>query len=115
MDAFRAIGLMDERFFLYSEEHDWQVRGLQHGYRTRLCAKSIVHHKGSMSTDSSKHLFFYYYCKSSVLFSRKHHAGVTAIISSAALLMITMLRTKLKVKSLKWALKGIMEAWRIKL
>lgn len=112
MAALSAIGLMDERFFLYAEEHDWQYRARALGYRDVLAAGSLVYHKGSMSTNSRKYLFFYYYSKSSVLFSRKHHSFAVALCASILLLGITLIRTRLHLKSLRWALKGMSEAWR---
>ena len=54
------IGLLDEDFFLYFEEQDWQYRAKKAGYGNELVAESIVFHKGSMSTENSKYLFFYY-------------------------------------------------------
>ena len=108
-----SVGLLDEHFFLYSEEHDWQERAEKLGYRNKLCVDSVVYHKGSMSTDSRKYLFFYHYCKSSVLFSRKHHPGITALVATICLTGITVLRTRLNMKSMQWALKGIREGWRV--
>jgi hypothetical protein len=68
-----------------------------------------------MSTARSKHLFYYYYSGSSVLFSRKHHPGITAGVATLMLILITIVRTRLHPKSLRWALKGIREAWNIPL
>jgi GT2 family glycosyltransferase len=115
MDAIRKIGLLDERFFLYSEEHDWQERAAKSGLRNIRVAASKVFHLGSMSTARSKHLFYYYYSGSSVLFSRKHHSGFTACVATGMLILITVIRTRLHPKSMRWALKGIREAWNIRL
>lgn len=111
MDVIRKIGLMDEDFFLYSEEHDWQERALAAGFRNAPVARSKVYHLGSMSTANSRFLFYYYYSRSSVLYSRKHHAGFTALVASLMLFAITVLRTRLNLKSLRWAIKGMKEAW----
>lgn len=105
------IGILDERFFLYSEEHDWQYRAGNAGYKNILVPGSVVYHKGSMSTQSNKYLFFYYYCKSSVMFSRKHYSIITAFIATVMLTGITFVRTRFNFKSFRWALKGIKEAW----
>ena len=115
MDAIRSIGLLDERFFLYSEEHDWQERAAKAGLRNVRVADSKVFHLGSMSTSRSRHLFYYYYSGSSVLFSRKHHPGITAFVATGMLVLITIVRTRLHPKSMGWALKGIREAWKIRL
>ena len=115
MDAIRKIGLLDERFFLYSEEHDWQQRGSKAGLRNARVPESKVYHLGSMSTARSRHLFYYYYSSSSVIFARKHHPGFTAGVATVMLSLITVIRTRLHPKSMRWALKGIREAWKIPL
>lgn len=112
METIRKVGLMDEDFFLYSEEHDWQQRALEAGFRNAPVRGSRVFHLGSMSTAGNRFLFFYYYCKSSVLYSRKHHPGLVAGMASLLLFLITVLRTRINMKSLRWALKGMTEAWR---
>lgn len=46
-EAVRSVGLMDERYFLYSEEIDWCYRFRQRGWDARhLPQLSIVHHVG---------------------------------------------------------------------
>jgi GT2 family glycosyltransferase len=115
MQYILDVGLMDEDFFLYSEEHDWQERARAAGFGNVSVAGSRVFHLGSMSTANSKFLFYYNYCKSSVLYSRKHHSRLTAIFASAMLFLITVLRTRMNLKSLRWTLKGMKEAWLIKL
>jgi len=109
--AIRDIGLMDEDFFLYSEEHDWQLRGEEKEWKHVLAFDSRVYHKGSMSTSGMKHLFYYYYSKSAILLSRKHYSLLTSFVASIMLTAITVIRTRMNLKSLKWALQGIKEAW----
>lgn len=111
MNLLRQIGLMDERFFIYSEEHDWQHRAQEQGYTIALAWQSIVHHKGSVSTANKKHLFYYYYNKSGIQFSRKHYNIFVNLVASALLGGITLLRTRLQLKSLAWGLKGILHGW----
>jgi GT2 family glycosyltransferase len=111
MDCIREIGLLDERFFLYSEEHDWQTRGLKSGWRHARVAGSAVRHLGSMSTAAHKHLFFYYYSFSAIRYSRKHEPIVVSLCATLMLFLITMVRTRLKLKSLRYALRGMREAW----
>ena len=115
MQAIRRIGLLDERFFLYSEEHDWQERAEKDGFGNMRVPESKVFHLGSMSTARNRHLFYYYYSRSSVIFSRKHHKVFTAIIATVMLTLITVIRTRLYPKRMRWALKGIGEAWQIRL
>lgn len=76
--AFLAeVGLMDERYFLYSEEHDWAHRGCRHGFRLGYAPRSIVYHKhgasiGSSPYGGSERSLFYLY-RSKLIFAARHY------------------------------------------
>lgn len=111
LGALKVIGLMDERFFLYSEEHDWQETAKEKGYVNVLSTGSVVWHKGSVSTSNRKHLFFYYYNKSGVIFARKHDAWIVRIVSTVLRTGVLLVRSRLYPRSIYWGLKGIFEGW----
>ena len=46
-EALEEVGLLDERFFLYAEETDWQRRALNAGWRSRLCPDVAGVHAGA--------------------------------------------------------------------
>jgi len=102
------VGLLDERFFLYAEEHDWQVRAAKLGYGNELVVQSKVYHKGSMSTANAHHLFYYYYNTSAMKFSYKYHSFVLRTWNIFTLLGISIIRTKGNLKALYWGVKGIL-------
>jgi GT2 family glycosyltransferase len=102
------LGLLDERFFLYAEEHDWQVRATKLGFGNALVVKSKVYHKGSMSTANAHHLFYYYYNTSAMKFAYKYHSFLLRTWNVIALLGITIIRTKGNMKALYWGVKGIL-------
>jgi GT2 family glycosyltransferase len=112
--ALKDIGLMDERYFLYFEEQDWQYAGREKGYKNVLAAESIVYHKGSVSTSNKKHLFFYYYNRSAILFSRKHSGLLVLLCATLMLTGITIIRSKGYFKSVAWGIKGIVEGYKKK-
>jgi len=114
MSALDTIGLMDERYFLYFEEHDWQWTARDRGFRNVLATASIVYHKGSVSTNNKKHLFFYYYNKSAIIFARKHSSFSVRLLATIMLIGITLVRAKFYFKSVWWGLKGIAEGYTIK-
>ena len=109
------VGLLDERFFLYFEEQDWQERAVQKGWSNLLTPASTVHHLGSMSTDSSRHLFFYHYNRSALLFSRLHNTALQRLTNLFTLPLILLLRTRGNLKSLGWGLKGLWHGLRFPL
>lgn len=110
MSALKEIGLMDEDFFLYFEEQDWQFRARALGYKNVIADKSLVYHKGSVSTSTKKYLFYYNYNRSAILFSRKHYNVLVVLSAIVMLTGITFVRTKLTMKSLAWGMKGIFNA-----
>ena len=53
--ALAEVGRFDERFFLYSEEEDWQRRALARGWRIRFCPEvSAEHATGGTEHDSTR-------------------------------------------------------------
>jgi GT2 family glycosyltransferase len=50
-EALQQVGDLDERFFLYGEEADWQRRAVQLGWRAALCSEVVAVHEGAGSSD----------------------------------------------------------------
>jgi GT2 family glycosyltransferase len=54
--ALAEVGGFDERFFLYSEDEDWQRRALARGWHVRFCPDVVAHHaSGGTETDGVRH------------------------------------------------------------
>ncbi len=92
------VGLMDERYFLYSEEHDWAFRG-RHLFRLGWAPKAWILHKhgatiGTASSGGSPLSLFYLF-RSKLLFAIRHHP-LTVPVAGVCLL----------ADALKFALKG---------
>jgi GT2 family glycosyltransferase len=49
--ALADVGTFDERFFLYSEDEDWQRRAVERGWHVRLCPDVVAEH-GAGGTES---------------------------------------------------------------
>jgi GT2 family glycosyltransferase len=111
LGKLKEIGLMDETFFMYSEEADWQIRARSLGYENGLAPKSIVIHKGTVSTTNRKHLFFLYYNRSALILTRKHFGFLAAVTASLSLVLVTAIRSRLGVKPFWFGLKGIVRGW----
>jgi len=48
--AFREVGLLDERFFMYYEETDWLRHALAAGFRLRYDPEAVIYHMESASS-----------------------------------------------------------------
>jgi GT2 family glycosyltransferase len=69
------VGLMDESYFLYSEEHDWAHRGRRLGFKLGWSPRSHVFHKhgatiGTSASGGSTLSLFYLY-RSKALFAAR--------------------------------------------
>ena len=53
-EALQQVGELDERFFLYGEETDWQRRAAQLGWRAALVPDVVAIHDGAGSSDDPR-------------------------------------------------------------
>jgi N-acetylglucosaminyl-diphospho-decaprenol L-rhamnosyltransferase len=52
-EAIESAGLLDERYFMYSEEVEWCYRMKRHGWNTvYLPSAAVVHHEGASSSQN---------------------------------------------------------------
>jgi N-acetylglucosaminyl-diphospho-decaprenol L-rhamnosyltransferase len=79
----RRIGLLDEAFFMFSEEVDWCMRIRNAGLRVYLVPQSVVVHHGR--TRGSSPSVYWMLVRSHLTFVRKHH-GLAAAESARGLL-----------------------------
>lgn len=91
-EALEAVGPLDERFFLYSEETDWCLRLRRAGWDVRhLPQLEIVHHQGGYAQpELAAQLAF-----SKLLFARKHYGRVRTGAIQGALALRHLLRAPL--------------------
>lgn len=85
-EAIEEAGLLDEGFFMYSEELDWCRRIKDQGWRVvYLPTAQVIHHEGKSSEQvvPARHIYFQ---RSKVRYFRKHHGRLPATILRAFLL-----------------------------
>lgn len=111
LEMLKQIGLMDERFFMYSEEADWQIRAKKKGLGNDLAWRSVIYHKGTVSTAGRKHLFFYHYNRSAIIMTRKNFGRIAGWTATLALTGITMLRARCRPKQTFFGFKGLLAGW----
>lgn len=90
-EALADVGGFDERFFLYAEECDWQLRALQSGWRIRLADDLVAVHLGSGSSDDEGVRAQHFY-RSGELFGRKWYGSRGWATMQAASLLGSTLR-----------------------
>lgn len=108
-DVVKRVGLMDERYFMYSEEVDWQRRAAVEGISCQVSLRSFARHGDSGSTKGKSHLFHFYRNRAAIMYNRKFHSMTCCIVSSLALASITVIQNIRNVKNIRYGLKGISE------
>lgn len=70
--CFEDVGLLDESFFLYGEEVDWQLRARKIGWETMYCPTSVVYHKEGGTAGYKSPLAEFYGTRANVWVCRRH-------------------------------------------
>ena len=84
------MGQFDERFFLYAEECDWQLRAVQRGWRLKVAEDLVAVHLGSGSSELES-MRERYFRESAELFGRKWYgAGGWGSMRAASLVGTTL-------------------------
>lgn len=99
-EALDRVGLLDEDYFMYSEEIDLCYRLRQGGWRVYWVPVSKVIHYGGQSTQQVGSKMFLHLYKSKVLYFRKHYGRLRAFIYKLILLAASLLR--LVISPLAW-------------
>ncbi|MFQ5855526.1 MAG: glycosyltransferase family 2 protein [Anaerolineae bacterium] len=101
-EAIEEAGLLDEGFFMYSEELDWCRRIKDRGWRVvYLPTVQVIHHEGKSSEQvvPARHIHFQ---RSKVRYFRKHH-GRPAALALRLFLLLTYI-CQLLLEATKWVL-----------
>jgi GT2 family glycosyltransferase len=90
-EALEDVGAFDERFFLYAEECDWQLRVLRRGWRLKLAENVEAQHGGGGSSEleSVRQMYFR---SSAALFGRKWYGRSGWATMRAGSLLGSLLR-----------------------
>ncbi|WP_434456205.1 glycosyltransferase family 2 protein [Stutzerimonas urumqiensis] len=106
------VGLMDETYFMYSEEVDWQFRAKRLGIGIRVIPQSRLYHYGSLSSNGGRSAFYHYYRnRAATRFNKRFYGPVFALASACFLSAITVAkeirRPALAWSGIKGAFKGV--------
>jgi GT2 family glycosyltransferase len=95
-EALNDVGGFDERYFLYGEECDWQLRALRRGWGVKLAAEIVAVHAGSGSS-AAEAVRERHARRSAELFARKWYGTRGWVSMRAASLLGTTLRLVLSL------------------
>lgn len=72
-EVIKRVGMLDQNFFAYVEEHDWCYRIRKAGFKIMYVPTAIVYHKVSLSFSGRVNpVVLYYDTRNELLFARKH-------------------------------------------
>lgn len=94
-----SIGLMQEDYFLYYEETDWNIRAKQENWKIVYVPDSVVYHKVSISSGGEDNLspyVEYYYIRNSYIMIRRTQS-MAKIITATLLLFLKLIKSHLKI------------------
>ena len=102
-EALKAVGLLDEDFFMYGEDIDLSYRLLKGGFENWYLPYSIVHYKGR-STQKTDYRYVHIFYQAMLIFFQKHYSHLSffftvpvkmAIYFRAIIALTDILRKKL--------------------
>ena len=91
-EAVDQVGWLDERFFLYSEETDWQLRATRAGWSVGLCPEVVATHVGAGTGGDPRRRETHFHA-SHERFIRKHHGVSGWYIFRAACIAAATVRS----------------------
>ncbi len=92
-DLVDEIGLMDERYFMYSEEVDWQFQARkQAGITIQVIPESRLFHYGSLSSGGRSAFYHYYRNRAATRFNKRFYGSSFALVSAFFLSAITVIK-----------------------
>lgn len=71
-DVFEKVGLLDEDFFAFYEELDFNVRAKKAGFRILYCPNAVVLHRVSATTGKSSPFMIQLNFRNRLIFMKKH-------------------------------------------
>lgn len=110
-EVIEEIGLLDEHYFLYAEDADWNVQARRAGWKLVYSHRSIVLHKISASMGGMESPRMNYYLARNLLYFIKKNYPSFLLKTFVSILfqnVIVMIK-KRRLTSAKWAIKGILD------
>jgi GT2 family glycosyltransferase len=117
--AFREVGLLDERFFMYYEETDWLRQARDRGYRLLYRPEAVIYHRESASSGGGWMTpFKHYYATRNRLYlmkknsSRGAYALFTAYFLAGRLLYLALHLARRQPRLARALVRGVLDYYR---
>jgi GT2 family glycosyltransferase len=94
-EVFDQIGLLDEDYFMYTEEIDFCYRAKKAGWKIVWLPTAEVIHYGGQSTRQAATSMFLQLYRSKLLFFRKHYGRLVAWIYKLIIFFVSLIRLTL--------------------
>ncbi|HET6443786.1 MAG TPA: hypothetical protein VFI27_04320, partial [candidate division Zixibacteria bacterium] len=104
-EAIEEIGLIDDDYFVYSDETDWQYRLWKAGWKVYYLPEVSTIHFGGGSFEPGSIRFTLVY-RGRMLFARKHYSGLYGVIQRFMFAVAAVLR------EIVWAFLYLFPGWR---
>lgn len=113
--VFDAIGIMDEKYFVYSDDADFIWRANKYGFRTYYWAKGLVLHKVSSSTGGGFSPFSTYYCeRNRIYFIRKNFSPFMKLFALTFYIITRPLKWRFFSKELRPSfISGVIDGFKL--
>jgi GT2 family glycosyltransferase len=108
-NVINKVGLMDERFFLYYEDADWNLRVKEHKFKIYYVPSSKVWHKVSMAVGMGSPAAQYYLTRNSLLFTLKHKLIFLPTATAQRLLDVVYFIFNKRFNVARSALRGLVD------
>lgn len=115
-EVFRRIGLMDERYFVYSDDTDFMLRAGRAGEVLYYIANAKLWHKVNSLTGTGSPFSMHYGARNRALFIAKHVGlpySVIANLAYGAYYLLRLLTRKDNLKECRIKLAAWSQGWRI--
>lgn len=84
-EALQEVGLLDERFFLYAEETDWQYRARSLGWETQRDDRVVATHVGAASSADERYRTLLFHAAHELYVRKWHGTSGWFVYRSAAI------------------------------
>ncbi|MCW3095524.1 MAG: glycosyl transferase family 2, partial [Chthonomonadaceae bacterium] len=102
-EVIEKTGVLDDGFFIYSEETDWQLRMHKDGWKVAFIPEVTIVHYGGQSSVAIKDRQFCEFHRSQLRFMRKHYTPVGEFVARVSMCQGAVLRMTL------WSLMSVVK------